>query len=392
MVGYDSVNDGFYFPQRVCLVRREHLKKAHVLGQGIVERGTGQDAHLFIPDVGEPLLMVRRSYERACAESPLETVSQVNSLSSVADCIRASGGHGIGPLGMELDVLPTNHYFRYKEAFRERPIVDIAPLVRQVRMVKSRFEIEQIRNAAEMNDRMFSRISDVLREGLTELHFAGMLEALYREYGHQGLIRVRSFNQDIFYGHLMSGPNLAVAGSSLGPMAGTGPNPSFPQSAGHKTIRRHEPVMVDYVGTHNGYLVGQARIFSIGKLDDEFLRAYYTALAIQQSLMEEARPGCLAEELFESACRLAHETGLGDRFMGYPDRVGFVGHGIGLEVDELPLIGCNSPIVLEEGMVVALEPKFFFPGKGVAGLENTFVVGPRGLQKVTLFDDAVQVL
>ncbi|MFZ5864434.1 MAG: M24 family metallopeptidase, partial [Thermodesulfobacteriota bacterium] len=79
-------------------------------------------------------------------------------------------------------------------------------------------------------------------------------------------------------------------------------------------------------------------------------------------------------------------------FMGWPQPVSFVGHGVGLELDELPVIGKRSPTVLEEGMVMAIEPKFVFPGEGLAGIENTFLVTDKGLERLTLFDDAIQVV
>ena len=79
-------------------------------------------------------------------------------------------------------------------------------------------------------------------------------------------------------------------------------------------------------------------------------------------------------------------------FLGYPQPVPFVGHGVGLELDELPVVGRKSPYVLQSGMVITLEPKFFFPGKGMAGIKNSFLVTEEGLKKLTLFDDTVQIL
>lgn len=380
--------------------RLQELMRHHDFGGALIVHrpdlfyltGTGQDAHLFVPDEGEPRLMVRKSYERACMESPLEHISLVTSLSSMADRIRSHDWDHYRSLGMELDVLPANNYLRYKQLFHKHAIKDISPLIRNVRMVKSALELEKIRTAAEMNDRMFGMVREILTEGMTELQFAGLVEAYYREQGHQGYIRVRSFNQEVFYGHLMSGPNLALTGSSLGPNSGTGSNPSFPQGPGHRVIESHEPVMVDYVGVWEGYLVDQARVFALRGIDEKFLDAHEAALTIQQALTGQGRPGVKAEALYHTACNLAMESGLHDRFMGHPTPVGFIGHGIGIEVDELPLIGLQSPQTLEQGMVLALEPKFFFPGEGLAGLENTFVVTERGLERLTFFDDAIQIL
>ncbi|MEJ2716166.1 MAG: M24 family metallopeptidase [Deltaproteobacteria bacterium] len=180
-------------------------------------------------------------------------MSDVTGLSSIASQVRSHEWDRSRSLGMELDVVPANNYLRYGELFPGHSIRDISPLIRMVRMKKSALELEKIRAAGRMNDRMFGRVKEILTEGMTELRFAGMVEAYYREQGHQGYLRVRSFNQEVFYGHLMSGPNLALNGSSLGPNSGRGSNPSFPQGPGHRVIGNQEPVMVDYVGVHEGH-------------------------------------------------------------------------------------------------------------------------------------------
>jgi len=227
---------------------------------------------------------------------------------------------------------------------------------------------------------------------MTEIELAGLLEAFYRKHGHQGHVRVRGFNQEVFYGHIMSGPNLAVPSCSVGPTGGPGPNASFPQGAGLRAIRRGEPIQVDYVGVVGGYMVDQARTFFIGDLPEKFLRAHAVALSIQEALISQGRAGERAEALYETALRMAAEAGLAEGFQGYPQPVPFVGHGIGLELDELPVVGRRSPVILQPGMVIALEPKFILPGEGLAGIENSFVVTDTGLEKLTLFDDAIQVL
>jgi len=354
--------------------------------------GTGQDGHVFVPTEGRPLLMVRRDYDRARQDSPLEQVLPTGALSDVKNAVLASRPRAMKSLGMELDVLPVNNYRIYQDLFQGVEIEDVSPLIREVRMIKSPYELDLIRQAAKMNDAMFGHVKDVLREGITEMEFAGSLEAFYRKHGHQGYVRVRSFNQEAFYGHVMSGSNLAVPSCSLGPTGGSGPNASMPQGAGFKKIGRHEPVQVDYVGVVGGYMVDQARTFFLGEPPDKFLRIHSVALSVQNALVEQARPGIRAEELYNTAIRIVGEAGLTNGFMGFPQPVPFVGHGIGLELDELPLLGRKSPHVLHPGMVIALEPKFILPGEGLAGIENSFAVTETGLEKLTKFDDAIQVL
>lgn len=354
--------------------------------------GTGQDAHLFVPAEGSPLLLVRKSFERAVQDSPLAHVVAVKSLSGLKKSIEREYSGPLKRLGMELDILPVNNYMLYSKLFPNAVINDVSSLIRETRMVKSEHELQLIRQAALMNDALFSAVGEILKEGMSEIEFAGLLEAQYRKNGHQGFVRVRSFNSEVFYGHIMSGANLAIPSCSVGPTGGPGLNPTMPQGAGSKIIKRHEPVQIDYVGVVGGYMVDQARTFFIGEPPEKFLKIHATALAIQEALISQGRAGTKAEKLYDIAMNIAAEARLTEGFMGYPQPVTFVGHGIGLELDELPVIGRKSPHVLKEGMVIALEPKFILPGEGLAGIENSFVVTERGLDKLTNFDDAIQVL
>lgn len=354
--------------------------------------GTGQDAHLFVPREGSPLLLVRKSFERAIADSPITDISELKSLTQLKQAVYSSHPARIEALGMELDVLPVNNFRLYEGLFSESQIKDVSPLIKRQRSVKSPYELEIMKRAARLNDGMFRSVKDILKEGMAEMEFAGLLEAFYRKHGHQGYVRVRSFNQEVFYGHVMSGPNLAVPSCSVGPTGGPGLNASMPQGAGSRIIRRHEPVSIDYVGTLDGYQVDQARTFFLGEPPEKFLRMHDVALSIQNAIAQRGAPGVRAEELYNLALEMAEQAGLSEGFQGYPQPVPFIGHGIGLELDEYPLLGRRSPHVLEPGMVVALEPKFILPAEGLAGIENSFVMSSEGFAKLTLFDDAIQVL
>ncbi|MEJ2719276.1 MAG: Xaa-Pro peptidase family protein, partial [Deltaproteobacteria bacterium] len=298
----------------------------------------------------------------------------------------------LSSLGMELDVLPVNNYRVYERLFPDAAIVDASPLIKSVRMIKSPYEMDLIRQAAQMSDGMFSQVKNLLTDGITELEFASRVEAVQRKEGHQGYVRLRTFNRDASISHIMSGSNLAAPSCSPGPTGGVGPNASFPYGAGHKIIEKHEPVQIDNVGLVGGYLVDQTRTFSVGRLPDKLLRVHDIALNIQQALVEMAGPGIEGEKLYNTALEMADDAGLGDFFMGWGQPVPFVGHGIGIELDELPVIGKNSGAKLREGMVLAFEPKFIFPGKGVAGIENSYLVTSNGLERLTLFADAIEVV
>ena len=351
--------------------------------------GTDQDAHLWVPAQDTPLLMVRKSLERAKEDSTIEDIAPLPGLSRVPELIRKHKKMLPKRLGLELDILPSKLYMSYQKLFPDAEIVDISSLIRGVRMVKSDYEISCITKAADMADRMYEKVPGFIAESETETDLALRLEAFYRGEEHPGLVRTRTFNMECLYGHVMAGKSGAVASNSPGPTGGKGLGPFYSQSAGKDKIGRHEPVFVDYAANVEGYIADQARIFSLGNLPEKFHRAHNAMLEVQETLTEKGGPGVRAGDLYNLALKIAEKAGLEEGFMGYPDPVPFVAHGVGLEIDEWPIIGRNSETILEEGMVMALEPKFIFPGQGVVGIENTWVVTKRGMVKLNRFPDGI---
>ena len=344
--------------------------------------GTVQQAHLYIPAEGEPTLAVKKNYERAARESALEKIVPLDSPKDLVKILPGPGQRGSRRIGLELDVLPANLFLRYQKMFQPVELIDISTLIRTIRAVKSNYELNLIREAAVLNYKLFTAVPDCLKEGISEVELAGKLEAIYRREGHQCHVRTRAFNMELAYGHLMSGWSLGMPSAAPGPTGGFGLNPSFSQSAGKKLIGRDEPVIVDYVGVIDGYMVDQARIFCIGDLPPKFKQAHQASLEIQQIIVDCGKPGVACGELYDLALQKANASGFGEYFMGRPDPVPFVGHGVGIELDELPVIARGVTAKLEAGMVFALEPKFVFPD-GAAGIENTFVVTEQGLENLT---------
>lgn len=354
--------------------------------------GTDQDAHLWVPASGRPLLMVRRSMERAMEDAAVEQIVPLNSLSQIPDYIRGhGGGNGAGRIGLEMDVIPVNRYLTYQRLFPEKEMVDVSSLIRETRMIKSAYEISCITKAALMADNTYEKIPGFLKEAETEIDLTYRIEAFYRSQGHPGVVPTRGFNHEALYGQIMSGERAATPSNSAGPTGGKGLGPFFSRGAAREQIRRNEPILVDYAANFNGYISDLTRIFSIGKLKETLTHAHEVALGIQDTLSQEGGPGVRVETLYDLALKIVKEAGLTSGFMGYPDPVPFVGHGVGLELDELPIIGRGSNTILAEGMVIALEPKFVFPGQGVVGIENTFVITKNGMKKLNRFQDAIMI-
>ena len=355
--------------------------------------GTTQQAHLYIPASGQPILMVRKDFKRARLESTLARVVPLASPRKIPAILAEHGYPQPQTLGLECDVLPANLFFGYQKIFSDVRLADAAPLIRVVRAVKSTYEIELITRAAKLADQVAASMTEFLVPGITEIKLAGLIEARARELGHQGFVRMRLWGSEMFYGHLMAGPSASVPSYLASPTGGTGTSPAFAQGAGFRPIRKNEPVLLDYVFACDGYLADHTRIFAIGGVDDELKRAHAAMLAIQDEIKTAARPGVSAGDLYDLAVVRAAELGLGEYFMGAGDqRVRFIGHGIGTELDEFPFLARGQQQILEAGMVVALEPKAVLPGKGVVGIENTHVVEKDGLRQLTVFDESITVV
>jgi Xaa-Pro aminopeptidase len=234
---------------------------------------------------------------------------------------------------------------------------------------------------------LFDVTRDHLREGITELELTGAVDAVARKYGHAGCLRVRAFNQDLYYLHLLSGDNTQPSYFN-GSVGGRGVGPAYAQGACDKLICRDEPILVDYNFVFEGYMMDQTRVFCLGQLPERLAVAHTVAVNIIRKIENEAGPGLPWGEIYHWSVEMARASGFGAHFLGFPEQEAFVGHGIGIELDELPVLGRGFAAPLEEGMIFAVEPKFVFP-EGAVGLENTYVVTPNGLEKLTVYEEDV---
>ena len=367
-------------------LREKSIEAALIIQKmdGYYFSGTAQDSLLFIPLEGDPLLLVRREIERARVESPIEKVTHFFSLGELPDLIREHWGRVPETLGLELDVLPTRDYFRFQELFPRARLLDTAPIIRDIRKIKSPFEIGLMKISGEIGERVYLEARENLREGMTEIEFAGLMEAIAKKYGHEGLLRTRSINYEAYTWHVLSGPNGGIVSQSDSPMGGLGLSPAFPVGASLRVMGAHEPILVDFGICYHGYQVDQTRMFSIGKMKHKFLEAYRACREIHDAVLAETRAGADCESLFQKSVQLAQKLGYAENYLGPPGlQTRFVGHGIGLELGEPPFLAHGQSCPLEAGMTFALEPKIVFPGEGAVGLENTVLVTEAGFEILT---------
>ena len=343
--------------------------------------GVMADAHLLVPANDDPILLVRRSLERVQAESPLEDVRPFGSFKELPPLIAELGAKRVG---LELDVLPAGQYLRYRDLLPDVDLVDVSMALAGVRAVKSTWELAMISKAAEQVAAAFAAAPALVAERSTDRAIQIELEHLMRQAGHQGPLRFRGLNGQMFYGAVLAGPDGAVAPWADTPLGGPGPSAAVGKGPGGWEIRDGDSVTVDLVGGWEGYLADATRTFFRGTPNPQLAEALAECESILAALEELMRPGVTAEDLYLRGLELATEAGFGDHWMGHgPGRVRFVGHGVGLEINERPFLAQGFSAPLEFGNVIAVEPKLVFPGVGAVGVENTYVVDRDGPVQLT---------
>jgi Xaa-Pro dipeptidase len=350
--------------------------------------GTRQNATLWLPSDGEPVLLVRKSLARASQESPLKDIRPFPSSKEFAAVIP----EGVRTIGMTFDAVPIQQFNFYSKLLPGRDFVDISPLNREIRSIKSGFEIEQLKFSGACLSSIFTQVPGFLKPGMRELDLSAEFEYRLRKAGNEGYVRMRAFNQELSLGLAVS-----AGGSSYGffdgAVTGKGLSCASPQGASLDVLQENSPILIDYTGVFNGYITDMTRMFVIGSLDEELRHAFAVAISIQDHLQNSLLPGAICEELFLKSAEMAGQAGLGHCFMGMPgEQARFVGHGVGLELDEFPVLAQGFKVPLKAGNSIAIEPKFVFPGKGVIGIENTFVVTSSGGLKITDIPDDITYL
>jgi Xaa-Pro dipeptidase len=343
--------------------------------------GTIQKGVMVIPLDDDPLLFVERSLERVNAETPLN-ITPIKKDKDIGAILRQKGilkGKG----GMELDVVPVSVFERFKTIVGFEKFVDVTPIIRELRIMKTPFELEQIKGSGRIIARIFEKAKHVVREGMREIDVDAELVAEGRRYGHQGFLRMRGFNQEMMNLYVTAGPTSGIPSNADVPISGLGLTAAIAQGSSLKPVERGVPVVVDYGGGYNGYVTDETRVYVVGEMREPFKKAYEVAKEIVEDTTRFGREGVDCTEIFNRAIQLVKGAHLENHFMGFGEgQVSFIGHGLGLEINELPVITSRHSRVLKEGMVFAFEPKFIFPGEGSVGIEVDFIVRKQGLERV----------
>lgn len=342
------------------------------------------NGYFYLPAEGRPYWFVKR-----LTVPETNQVHVIRKPEQIPDFFRDLNLAMPRKLLLEEDELSYNEYIRLQHVFRAEATGNASALIRHIRMIKTPWEIEQMRISARKHEAVYREIPACYRPGMRDVELQIEIEKRMRMHGSLGYFRAFGSNMDIFMGSLLAGENAGEPSPFDFALGGKGIHASGPLGANGTLLREGTTVMADMSGNYTAYQTDMTRVFSIGKLPDRAYRVHRVALEIQARMERTAKPGVSCAELYRDALAMAGQEGLKDCFMGTHLQAKFVGHGVGLEINELPVLTTRSKDILQPGMTFAFEPKFVLAGIGAVGIENTFLVTDSGVEKMTLLDENI---
>lgn len=338
--------------------------------------------YCYIPVKREPIFFVRRPLGLNGTQ-----VVYIRKPEEIGEYLQKNGIAFPDKLLLESDSISYSDYKRYETIFTPKEILNGTALLRRCRSIKTPYEIDLIRRSGELHAKTYETIPSLYRKGMTDVEFSIELEHECRKLGSLGIFRIFGQSMEIFMGSVLAGDNADIPSPYDFAMGGAGLDVSLPVGCNGTVLTEGMSLMVDMGGNFTGYMTDMTRTYAIGSVQELALKAHETSIAIHQAIAAKARPGVAAKDLYELAAEMANHAGLSDYFMGHRQKAGFIGHGVGIEINEAPVLAPRSRDILAEGMVFALEPKFVIPGTGALGIENTYVVTADGVEKLTIFEE-----
>ena len=358
--------------------------------------GGRQDGSMFVPaqaaggsiEAGGdgPVFYVRRSLQRAQYEAGDDnapfSIEPFPRLRILSETLQSRGVKEAPAL--QLGELPTTFANRFSNALSPLgTCADATSLIHRLREVKSAWEQDQMEAAAEVQMRMFDAVSRLGGEGMTELDLVAAAEAISRSEGFGGQVQMRRFPLQCNRGVIVSGRAGGVPSFFDSAVGGAGPHPLAGMGSGFNKIKRNEPVLVDLVHVHRGYVVDMTRMFSLGSLSQEWNQRLEDMLAVKDTVVGVLDEGGLCSDAWVEGQALAHELGHQDHLMGMvPDQSKFLGHSVGLQLDESPVVAAGFDRPLPIGGTMAIEPKVVH-ADGSIGSEDTWIRDEDGMRPVT---------
>lgn len=331
--------------------------------------------YVYLPIEGEPIYFVKRP-----------VTMQGDGVVAIRKPEDIAGSVGIVPpqtLGLELDSATFSKVERLHNIFPKSILANASSVMNAARAVKTDFEIEKLRQSGLKHDHVYSLIPSLYRDGMTDIELQVEIERASRLEGCLGQFRINGDDMELYMGNVLVGENADIPSPYDFAMGGEGMDPSLPVGCNGTIIRPGTTVMVDVNGNYTGYMTDMTRTFYLETVSDLARKAHECSIEICHRLAELGRPETEAKYLYKVAEDMARNAELHEYFMGHKQKAGFIGHGVGIEINERPVIAPRSRDVLQKNNVIVLEPKFVIPKVGAVGIENTYVVTDSGLEPLT---------
>jgi Xaa-Pro aminopeptidase len=356
--------------------------------------GTIQNGVLFIPAVGEPVFFIRRSVERAEIESPLNDLIAFKSFKEFLPHLIKRRGYSLSKVGIDETSLTLFMYKLLSRHLNETEFSDISLMLKKLRAVKSEYEIDKIRKAGDISRQICLKIPDMLIPGVSEWELNLKLFKEIADLGNNCMGRLSFNSGEFLIGNICFGESAIYPSAFDGPGGIIGKSPACPYAGSDKQLKKGDVVYIDISYPFDEYFIDKTRIFSIGRPDSKVLEMHSICLNIQAAVKRRLLPRAIPSDIFEEVYNeVVIPNNFQKNFMGYKaNQVQFLGHGIGLVINEYPIIAgkCDDP--LEKNMVIAVEPKKGIKGVGMVGIENTFLVTENSAENLTKDSDEIIVL
>ncbi len=360
--------------------------------------GTLTDGIFWLPFNDKPLLFVRRAEERARMESPLASIYTLPmgfQWSQLVDLCQEYGAPLTHTMAVEMGSLSWADSREFRNAFIRYDIMPADGHILQARARKSPWELRKMRRAGELHADALCRIlPPLLHVGMSERDIARVAWEVFFSLGHCGMNRMGNFGEECFLGHVAVGDNGNYPSHFNGPLGLRGEHPATPYMGNADSIWQNNHILSTDMGfVFEGYHTDKTQMYFSGKIrdmPDVARKAHDACIDIQQRAAERLCAGAIPSNIWEEAKARAEKWGVAEGFMGFGNnKVRFLGHGIGLVIDETPVIATRFDAPLVEGMTLAIEPKVGIPGVGMVGVENTFEVTRTGGVSLTGTDFSI---
>lgn len=295
-------------------------------------------------------------------------------------------------LGLEMDSLSYSDVERLKRVFPDAEAGNASPVMRDCRMTKTPYELELMREDGIHQMAAYGKITGLYKRDMTDVELQVEIERVLRLEGNLGFLRTAGNLMEINLGSVICGDNADAPSPYDFAMGGAGVSPALPCGANGEIMKPGQTVMIDMNGCFNGWQTDMTRVWRIGEVPQLALDAHECSRRILRELERFALPGVEVKDLYDKAHSIVEEEGLEQYFMGHRQQAAFIGHGVGIELNEAPPITPKNRVKVEENMTLAIEPKFVIPGVGAVGVENTYVVTAEGLENLTPYPEEMENL